>query len=149
MRAAPSEAPVGTRSLYGAAHARQHKGSRKYLPTAMVGTRSRATGVARLEGRFRLLSWTLTRVQQIWYLFAFMDVPRRIARERVPTTRIARRRVLVYHLTGRACKPDDCLSSHQRDLHCPAPIASQFKCLDRVGKRESFRQHGSHIDPTS
>ena len=41
--------------------------------------------MARLEARFRLLPWPLTRVQRIWLLFASMDVPRRIARERVPT----------------------------------------------------------------
>jgi hypothetical protein len=33
---------------------------------------------------FGLLPWPLTRVQRIWHLFASMDVPRRIARERVP-----------------------------------------------------------------
>ena len=33
---------------------------------------------------FGLLPWPLTRVQGIWLLFASMDVPRRIARERVP-----------------------------------------------------------------
>ena len=50
-----------------------------------MGRAPARSGVARLEGRFRLLPWAFTRVQQIWYLFAFMDVPRRIARERVPT----------------------------------------------------------------
>ena len=58
------------------------------LPTAMIGTRSgRAparSGVARFEARFRLSPMPLTRVQRIWHLFASMDVPRRIARERVP-----------------------------------------------------------------
>ena len=47
----------------------------------------RDSGVARLEARFRLLPWPLARVQRIWRLFAFMDVRRRIARERVPTSR--------------------------------------------------------------
>jgi len=42
-------------------------------------------GVARFEARFRLLPWPLTRVQRIWLLFASIDVPRRIARERVLT----------------------------------------------------------------
>jgi hypothetical protein len=41
--------------------------------------------MARLDARFRLLPWPLARVQRIWLLFAPMDVPRRIARERVPT----------------------------------------------------------------
>jgi hypothetical protein len=45
------------------------------------------SGVGRLEARFRLLPWPLTRVQRIWHLFAFVDVPRRIARERVPGAR--------------------------------------------------------------
>src|SRR5271165_4241543 len=43
------------------------------------------SGVARLEARFRLLPGPLTRVQRIWLLFTSMNVPRRIARERVPT----------------------------------------------------------------
>jgi hypothetical protein len=53
-----------------------------------MGRAPTRSGVARLEARFRLLRllpWPLTRVQRIWHLFAFMDVPRRIARERVPT----------------------------------------------------------------
>jgi hypothetical protein len=42
---------------------------------------------------FGLLPWPLTRVQRIWHLFASMDVPRRIARERaarVPTIAVGR-----------------------------------------------------------
>jgi hypothetical protein len=53
---------------------------------AHVGTRSRAIrrGTSN-EARFRLLTWPLARAERIWRLFAFMDVPRRIVRERVPT----------------------------------------------------------------
>ena len=54
--------------------------------------------MARLEARFRLLPWPLARVQRIWHLFGFMDVPRRIARERIPT--VAGGAAPSYHFYG-------------------------------------------------
>ena len=55
----------------------------------MVGTLSRArSGVARLEAGFRLLPMAAHACRAdiaFVRVYAFMDMPRRIARERVPT----------------------------------------------------------------
>ena len=69
--------------------------------------------MARLEGRFRLRPWALTRVQQIWHLFAFMDVPRRIAQQRVPTMAID----LIPYVDARGRPPDR--SNELINLHRP------------------------------
>jgi hypothetical protein len=96
-----------TRKLHGTRQSRPHPSSRvsrtwEEVPTLSnqvppystflidKGRAPARSGVARFEARFRLLPWPLTPVQRIWHLFAFIDLPRRIARERVPTIAGAR-----------------------------------------------------------